>query len=115
MKVFGKGFFDLADFISSNVLLPIGGIGIAIVLAWRWKKNDVSTELAKEGVGKKWYQDAVYLAIKIVAHCHHRRAPERTGAVRGAVDPRDPAEALLCPAGLTRRAHRPTLVGWRCS
>ena len=67
VKVFGKGFFDLADFISSNILLPIGGIGIAVVLGWMWKKKDVTKELAKKGVGEKWYQEAVYLAIKIVA------------------------------------------------
>jgi neurotransmitter:Na+ symporter, NSS family len=67
VKVFGKNLFDLADFVSSNVLLPIGGIGIAIILAWRWKKKDVTAELAKSGIGEKWYQDAVYLAIKVVA------------------------------------------------
>ena len=62
-----QGFFDIADFISSNILLPVGGIGIAVVLAWRWKRSDVADELAKNGVGKRWYQDAVYLAIKLVA------------------------------------------------
>ncbi|HEY9593064.1 MAG TPA: hypothetical protein VHE79_01210, partial [Spirochaetia bacterium] len=42
-------------------------IGIAIILAWCWKKKDVVAELAKNGIGQKWYQEPVYLAIKIVA------------------------------------------------
>ena len=67
LKIFGRTFFDLFDFISSNLLLPVGGIGIALVLAWKWKKADVAEELARAGVGHRWYHDAVHLAIRIVA------------------------------------------------
>jgi neurotransmitter:Na+ symporter, NSS family len=67
VKIFGKVFFDLFDFISSNVLLPLGGIGISIILGWRWRKDDVTAELERRGVGRKWYQDAVIFAIRYVA------------------------------------------------
>jgi len=67
LKVFGKNLFDLFDFISSNILLPVGGIGISVILGWRWNRNDVSAELAKQGVGRAWYQEAVYFAIRYVA------------------------------------------------
>ncbi len=67
VKVFGKNFFDLADFVSSNLLLPVGGIGIALILGWGWKKKDVAEELARKGLGAKWYHGAVYAAIKILA------------------------------------------------
>ncbi len=67
IEVFGKNFFDLADFISSNILLPVGGIGIAVVLGWLWKKRDVAKELAGKAVGGKWYQEAVYVAIRVIA------------------------------------------------
>ena len=45
----------------------MGGIGIALVLAWRWRKADVAEELARGGLGRKWYHDWVYLAIRVVA------------------------------------------------
>jgi NSS family neurotransmitter:Na+ symporter len=38
-KVFGRTFFDLYDFATSNVLLPIGGIFIALFVGWFWRKQ----------------------------------------------------------------------------
>ena len=32
IKIFGKGFFDLFDYMSSNILMPIGGLLIALLL-----------------------------------------------------------------------------------
>ncbi len=34
--IFGKNFFDVVDFIASNVLLPLGGLLISIFVAWVW-------------------------------------------------------------------------------
>ena len=31
----GKNWFDLVDYVSSNWLLPVSGLGIALFLAWR--------------------------------------------------------------------------------
>jgi len=36
VKVFGLTFFDLFDYVSSNLLLPIGGLLIAVFVAWVW-------------------------------------------------------------------------------
>ena len=47
VKVFGKNFFDLFDFASSNVLLPLGGLGIAIVAGWLLAKGELGKELGK--------------------------------------------------------------------
>src|SRR5690606_7401396 len=32
----GMNLFDLADYLSSNILLPLGGIFIALFVGWRW-------------------------------------------------------------------------------
>lgn len=45
IKVFGKGFFDLFDFIASNVFLPIGGLMICIFVAYAWGTNKVKEEV----------------------------------------------------------------------
>jgi len=35
-NIFGLNFFDIVDFIASNVLLPLGGLLISIFVAWVW-------------------------------------------------------------------------------
>ena len=43
---FGRSFFDTFDFISSNILLPVGGLLIAIFVGYFVKKNSVVNELS---------------------------------------------------------------------
>jgi NSS family neurotransmitter:Na+ symporter len=35
-KLFGMNMFDLFDFVSSNLLLPLGGILLAVFVGWVW-------------------------------------------------------------------------------
>ena len=35
-KIAGKDFLDAMDFISSNVLLPLGGVFISLFVGWFW-------------------------------------------------------------------------------
>lgn len=41
----GKTFFDLFDFCSSNILLPLGGILISLYVGWNLKRSVIETEL----------------------------------------------------------------------
>ncbi|MFV0348004.1 MAG: sodium-dependent transporter [Halodesulfovibrio sp.] len=36
VTVFGKNFFDIYDFLSSNIILPVGGICICLYCGWVW-------------------------------------------------------------------------------
>jgi len=49
--IFGYNFFDLVDFIASNVLLPLGGMLIAIFVGWIWGFDKAVVNL-KEGAEK---------------------------------------------------------------
>jgi neurotransmitter:Na+ symporter, NSS family len=49
VKIFGKSFFDLFDFASSNILLPLGGLLIAIFVGYFTKKDDIKNELSNNG------------------------------------------------------------------
>ncbi len=49
VTVFGKTFFDLYDFLSSNILMPLGGIAIALFMGWSWKKANVLQAASNEG------------------------------------------------------------------
>ena len=48
-KVFGLTFFDLFDFGSSNVLLPLGGFFLAIFSGWVWGRQKFFTQLSNNG------------------------------------------------------------------
>lgn len=47
--VFGKNFFDLYDFLSSNVILPVGGICICLYAGWVWGLPRARKALSNNG------------------------------------------------------------------
>ncbi len=47
--LFGKTMFDLFDYASSNLLLPITGLAIALFAGWRLRKWDVADEISNGG------------------------------------------------------------------
>ena len=47
-KIAGKDFLDAMDFLSSNVLLPLGGVFIALFVGWFWTA-DARREVTNEG------------------------------------------------------------------
>lgn len=47
VQLFGKTFFDLADYLASNILLPMGGLFIAVFVAWVWGFDRALGELKK--------------------------------------------------------------------
>lgn len=56
-KIFGMNFFDFTDFLTNQIMLPLGGIFIAIFVGWVMKKQDVLDELQiEEGIlFKIWF------------------------------------------------------------
>ncbi|MDH5786559.1 MAG: sodium-dependent transporter [Chromatiales bacterium] len=72
-KIFGMPFIDLADYITANILLPLGGLLIAIFVGWKMKKESVADELAikQTRAFDLWYVVIRYLspiAIAIVLY-----------------------------------------------
>lgn len=45
-KLFGLNFFELIDYLTSNLMLPIGGLAIAIFAGWTMKRTTVQKEIA---------------------------------------------------------------------
>ncbi|MCK4904274.1 MAG: hypothetical protein KAS35_06240, partial [Candidatus Marinimicrobia bacterium] len=67
----GMTFFDIVDFIASNVLLPFGGLLIAIFVAWIWGFDKALIELkhGAENVIKdhSWLVGTFKVLIKYIA------------------------------------------------
>ena len=65
VKPFGMSFFDLFDFLSSDILLPLGGLAIAIVGGWLMKRNVFLDEVGRAPVG--WYGPVVLGVVRYLA------------------------------------------------
>jgi NSS family neurotransmitter:Na+ symporter len=48
LKIAGKDFLDAADFVASNLLLPLGGLFIALFVGWIWT-DGAKKEITNEG------------------------------------------------------------------
>lgn len=49
--ILGRNFFDLADFISGNILMPLGALMISLYTAYKWKYENYMDEV-NIGAGK---------------------------------------------------------------
>jgi NSS family neurotransmitter:Na+ symporter len=67
--IFGKNLFDLFDYASNNIMLPLGGLLVVLFVGWRLKKRDVLDELTSGGAVpmKKAMFNAVMFILKFVA------------------------------------------------
>lgn len=52
VTIWGRGFFDWFDYLSSNIMLPLGGLLIALFIGYRVDRNDVCRELSNHGALK---------------------------------------------------------------
>jgi NSS family neurotransmitter:Na+ symporter len=69
VTLFGKSFFDLFDYTSSNILLPVGGLLVVLFVGWRMKRADVLDELTNGGTIalRKSLFTGIMLVIKFLA------------------------------------------------
>ncbi len=65
--VAGHTVFDMMDFLSSNILLPIGGVLIVIFVGWRLGKQKFFEEVTNEGALKAPLKRIIFFIIKYLA------------------------------------------------
>ncbi len=65
VTVFGLGFFDLVDYLTANIMLPLGGILIAIFAGWAWG-NGVKKEMLA-GSGQETLYKVWLWTVRIIA------------------------------------------------
>lgn len=62
-KLFGLTFFDLVDYVSGKIMLPLGGLLIAVFAGWVLNRRITDDQLGFEG----WRRDVWDLVIRFVA------------------------------------------------
>lgn len=63
VKFFGLGIFDFLDYLTSNILLPLGGLLIAVFAAWVMKSRHAREEL---DLRAPWY-DVWHFTVRYVS------------------------------------------------
>mgnify|MGYP001105369014 CR=1 FL=1 len=67
VKIFGLTVFDLLDFTSANILLPLGGLFIVLFVAWYLGKKEAKRELSNDGTLRAGYVPLYMFIIKFIA------------------------------------------------
>ena len=64
---FNLNFFDLVDWISANLLLPLGGLFISLFIGWRLGRKKILAEIEKGGSISKFMLSVFMFLVKLVA------------------------------------------------
>lgn len=66
VKIFGLNIFDLLDYTSANILIPLGAMLIVLFAGWRMSKADFIDEITSGGERKVklWYLTVILISIK---------------------------------------------------
>ena len=67
VRPFGLTFFDLFDFLSSNVLLPVGGLAIAVIGGWLLPRRVFLDELSRGHGAPPWHARPLRWLVRFVA------------------------------------------------
>ena len=69
VKIFGLNIFDLLDYTSANILIPLGAMLIVLFAGWRMSKADFIDEITSGGERKvkSWYLTVILMSIKYLA------------------------------------------------
>ncbi len=67
LRLFGKNLFELLDFTSANILLPVGGFFIVLFVAWFYSRKKIRAELSNHGTLKARYIPLYLFIIRFIA------------------------------------------------
>ncbi len=67
LKLFGKNVFELLEFATANVMLPVGGFFIVIFIGWFYGKKRTHDELSNNGSLKVKYLPLYMFIVKFIA------------------------------------------------
>lgn len=67
-KLFGMNMFDLFDFVSSNIIMPVGGISLALFVGWVWGYDKFAAAISNNGaLANAGTARLVYILLRYVS------------------------------------------------
>jgi len=67
VQLFGQNLFDILDFTSANILLPVGGLFIVLFVGWFLGKSALKDELSNKGTVRVVFYGAYLFIIRFIA------------------------------------------------
>ena len=67
ITIFGLGMFDLFDFVTAKIMLPLGGLCISIFAGWYLDKKIVWSEITNDGTLKVPVYKLIIFILKYIA------------------------------------------------
>lgn len=64
VTLFGKTFFDLMDYLTANIMLPLGGLCIAVFTGWVMHRDDSFSELS---IKRRWAYNSWLFLLKYIS------------------------------------------------
>ncbi|MEG0948595.1 MAG: sodium-dependent transporter [Bacteroidales bacterium] len=65
--IFGKTVFDLFDYVSANILLPLGGLLVSLFVGYRLNKQITYMEVTNDDTLKVWYFKPLMFILRYLA------------------------------------------------
>ena len=65
--IFGLNLFDLFDFVTAKIMLPLGGLCISIFIGWYLNKKIVWEEISNNGTLKVTFYKLLIFILKFIA------------------------------------------------
>ncbi len=66
-KIFGRNFFDTMDFLTANIMMPLGGLLVTAFVGWYLSRKVVEDEVTNSGTRKAGYVPFFMFLSKFVA------------------------------------------------
>ncbi|HQG56627.1 MAG TPA: sodium-dependent transporter [Bacteroidales bacterium] len=65
--ILGKNIFGLLEYLTANIMLPLGGLLIVIFIGWFHDKNLTKLEMTNNGEIKSWYFPVYFFLVRYIA------------------------------------------------
>lgn len=65
-KIFGMNLFDLFDFTTAKIMLPLGGLLTALFVGWKMDKKALLSEISNNRTLPQWLIRIYYSLIKVI-------------------------------------------------
>lgn len=65
--IFGMGMFDLFDYATAKIMLPLGGLCVSLFIGWYLDKKIVWEEVSNDGAIKAPFYKALVFVLKFIA------------------------------------------------
>ncbi|MDO9579541.1 MAG: sodium-dependent transporter [Bacteroidales bacterium] len=66
-KIFGRNLFEYLEFLTTNIMLPLGGLFIVLFIGWFYRPELTKMELTNEGQLKARYLPLFIFIVKFIA------------------------------------------------